>query len=579
MLVVKQFAILIALFGYQDANDKQTQLLTTFRGEFLKIDPSDSKINGAFKYGSDKNPLKKTRIRISRKFEIAKYEIPQNLWTSVMGKNPSKWKGPRNSVEMLTFDEAVEFCNRATKLMQKAKLIETHQYIRLPTEIEWEFAARAGTDSKYSFGKTAELIKDYAWYTGNAKGNDPPVGAKKPNPWGLYDVHGYLWEWCLNSRNAKSNHCNWQTWTKKEFSEKPVLRSGSWKDSAEELASSFRKEVDKSVSDDAVGLRCVLVSKLDDKKKSQLKLANGFSPTAQDSIVDSDRSMKLLWNDGEFTEGPAPAPDGSIYFSDIGNRIMKYVPSSGKVSIFREPSGRSNGLMFDRKGRLIVCEGANTGGGQRISIIEDGKARTLSDSFDGKRFNSPNDLAIDGKGRVYFTDPRYVGKEPRELDFEGVFLIEQNGKTIVATREVTKPNGILVSLDGKSVYLADHHPSGDRKLYQFQIQKDGTLKNRKQLFDFGKNRGIDGMTLDEKGNIYATAGSKADAGIYVFSPTGRQLAFITCPGSPTNCVFGIGNHNRTLFLTAAGPAGTNKYGLYSIELKNRGLNIVPDKSK
>src|SRR4051812_41124446 len=129
------------------------------------------------------------------------------------------------------------------------------------------------------------------------------------------------------------------------------------------------------------------------------------------------KSAKLekLWGDGEFTEGPCLGPDGCVYFSDIGNRIMKFDAAAGKTSVFRDPSGRSNGLKFDPAGRLVACEGANTGGKRRISVTEkDGTVKTLADKYAGKRFNSPNDLTIDAKGRIYFTDPRYVGDESRE---------------------------------------------------------------------------------------------------------------------------------------------------------------------
>lgn len=191
----------------------QDPLLKTFRSEFVDV-PSGPR--------------------------VAKYEVTQELWEKVMGANPSKWKGKRNSVEMLDYAEAVEFCAKATKLLREAKLIEAAEEIRLPTEAEWEVFARAGTSTAYSFGDDPKALGDYAWFTGNAQGNDPPVGAKKPNPWGLYDVHGYLWEWCSTADGGA------------------VLRGGSWKDKAEKLTSAFRQPAGKELKDDAVGLRCVL---------------------------------------------------------------------------------------------------------------------------------------------------------------------------------------------------------------------------------------------------------------------------------------------------------------------------------
>ena len=110
---------------------------------------------------------------------------------------------------------------------------------------------------------------------------------------------------------------------------------------------------------------------------------------------------------------------------------MKFDPKTGRTTVFREPSGRANGMVFDSLGRLIVAEGANTGGGRRVSITErDGTVRTLADNYDNKRFNSPNDVAVDRDGRVYVSDPRYVGNEPRELDSEGVYLIGSEGDVI-----------------------------------------------------------------------------------------------------------------------------------------------------
>jgi len=173
--------------------------------------------------------------------------------------------------------------------------------------------------------------------------------------------------------------------------------------------------------------------------------ADDFRPAAQDKIVPAGAKLELVWGEGEFTEGPALAADGSILFSDIGESIYRYDPKTGKTVLFRRPSGRANGLMFNQQGELIACEGANEGGNRRLSITtgidggKDGMVKTLADRYEGKRFNSPNDLAIDALGRVYFTDPRYVGNDTRELDFEGVFLVSPDGSVKLATREVQNP--------------------------------------------------------------------------------------------------------------------------------------------
>src|SRR3954464_4112403 len=152
--------------------------------------------------------------------------------------------------------------------------------------------------------------------------------------------------------------------------------------------------------------------------------AAAAAPESPAEVLAPGAKLEKLWGEGSFTEGGALAEDGAILFSDIGDRIMRFDPKTKAVSVFREPSGRANGLIFDPRGRLIAAEGANTGGARRVSITErDGTVRTLADRYRGKRFNSPNDVAVDRRGRVYFSDPRYVGSEPRELDFDGVFRI------------------------------------------------------------------------------------------------------------------------------------------------------------
>ena len=286
--------------------------------------------------------------------------------------------------------------------------------------------------------------------------------------------------------------------------------------------------------------------------------------------------LELIWEGGEFTEGPAVGPDGSVLFSDVGsNSIYKFSPSNKKVTTFRERSGRANGLIFDPKGNLIACEGANTGGGRRISMTtKDGKVRTLAKEWQGNRFNSPNDLAIDSAGKnIYFTDPRYVGEEKRELEFEGIFMVRPNGSTELATKDVKKPNGIIFSKDGKKVFVADHEVTNDgtRQLLSFSLTEEGKFENKQILHDFGPSRGIDGMALGPKGNIFATAGSDKEAGIYIFDPGGNLLQVIDLPGDPTNCTFGHGKDSLTLYVTAQSPKERKKrsYALYKLRLNKQ----------
>ncbi len=244
----------------------QGKLLKTFRDEFVAITPGEGKFPASFEMGraagghAAERPTHK--ITFKHKFAMAKYEVPQNLWEAVLGENPSKWKGPRNSVEMLNFDEAEAFCKKATALLRAAKLIEATQTIRLPSEAEWEYCARAGTTTIYSFGDDEKEFGKYGWFTGNAAGNDPPVGAKQANAWGLYDMHGYLSEWCTDTwhpdyKDAPADGRAWITDTEAGKAQR-VLRSGSWKDPVDRCTSSFRSAGTSDLRDDAVGLRCVL---------------------------------------------------------------------------------------------------------------------------------------------------------------------------------------------------------------------------------------------------------------------------------------------------------------------------------
>lgn len=244
-------------------HQRQTSLLEVFRDEFVEIHPGRGPLARSFRMGSESGSAAERPVRevtLHHDFSIAAYEVPQNLWEAVMGANPSRWKGPRNSVEMLSFHEAVAFCRAATRISRAAGLISARQVLRLPSEAEWEYCARAGTDTAYSFGDAIKDLGDFAWYTGNAKGNDPPVGAKKPNPWKLYDIHGYLWEWCADSWHPSyaGAPTDGSAWTAGGDASTGVLRGGSWKDKPEALTSRFRRRAPRSLRDDAVGLRCVL---------------------------------------------------------------------------------------------------------------------------------------------------------------------------------------------------------------------------------------------------------------------------------------------------------------------------------
>jgi gluconolactonase len=279
-----------------------------------------------------------------------------------------------------------------------------------------------------------------------------------------------------------------------------------------------------------------------------------------------------------FTEGPAADAEGNVYFTEItGNRILKYAPGENWTE-YRNPSRRANGLAFDPEGRLVACEGAAPGGGRQVTRTDmaSGKVEVLADNYEGKKFNSPNDLVIDRQGRIYFTDPRYGDQSGKELDTEDVYMIDTDGRvTRVLTKpDVNKPNGIGISPDGKTLYVADTiaEPK-EARVMAFDLADDGTPSNGRKHYSFGSGRGIDGMTIDTEGNIYGAAGNNNNppenlAGIYVISPSGELAGRIPAPeDSVTNCTFG-GEGLRTLYVTA----GKN---LYEIRTRNAGSLTYP----
>jgi len=239
--------------------------------EFVEITPGKGKFPAMFVMGDSglENSKPAHEVRLASRFWMAKTEVPQHLYTVVMGKDPSRWKGPRNSAELFTFGDANEFCRRLTELLRSAELLPADEEIRLPTEAEWEYCCRAGTTTAYSFGDTAvrpddtgnqaSLLNDFGWHTGNAAGNDPPAGAKKPNAWGLYDMHGYLWEFVADGwhDNYEGAPADGSAWKSDDPKGRLVVRGGSWKDRFDKLQSSSRRAVTPETADDAIGFRCV----------------------------------------------------------------------------------------------------------------------------------------------------------------------------------------------------------------------------------------------------------------------------------------------------------------------------------
>jgi formylglycine-generating enzyme required for sulfatase activity len=239
------------------------EVLKQFVEELVPLTPGMGKFPASFTMGSEDKDAPETekpaiKIILKTPFAIGRYEVTQELYQHVMGKNPSRWKGRRNSVEEVSWDDAQEFCKKLTAELRKSKRIAETEVIRLPSEAEWEYACRAGTTTRWSFGDKVEDLNDHGWYTGNAKGNDPPVGKKKPNPWGLYDMHGYVWEWCADTwspthEGAASDGSPRVSQTARER----VIRGGSWGDKAELTRSAARSGAQSKYQDDRIGFRCV----------------------------------------------------------------------------------------------------------------------------------------------------------------------------------------------------------------------------------------------------------------------------------------------------------------------------------
>jgi gluconolactonase len=255
----------------------------------------------------------------------------------------------------------------------------------------------------------------------------------------------------------------------------------------------------------------------------------------------------------KFTEGPAPDAQGNVYFTDQPNDRIHIWSTDSKLSTFMEPSGRSNGLCFDKEGRLWACADEKNEL-WRIDVKTKEKTVLVKD-YNGKLLNGPNDIWVRPDGGAYFTDPFY--KRPYwkrggiEQESQGVFFYSPDGKLTRVEGDVKQTNGIIGTADGKTLYVAD---IGANKSYAYDIQEDGILKNRRQFCAMGS----DGMTIDDAGNVYLTLGKA----VTVFDKTGKQVVKIDVPEGTTNVCFG-GKEMKTLFITA----GTS---LYSIEMKTKG---------
>ncbi len=276
------------------------------------------------------------------------------------------------------------------------------------------------------------------------------------------------------------------------------------------------------------------------------------------TLVFTDTAVERVATGFSFVEGPAWSPDGYLLFSDIpASRVLRFVGRNEVASVL-SPSGKANGLVFDSGGNLYLCQG----GARRVSkLSSDGKLEPLATAFNGRRFNSPNDLALDGAGGIYFTDPRYGSKDGMEQEVMAVYYIDRRGKVTRVIDDLIRPNGILVSLDGQQLYVAEPDL---RQLRSYPIERAGVVGDAMVLFTGDAEidgYGPDGMALDVLGNVYTTY-----RGVVVLTATGELVGRIDIPENPANCTFG-GEELKTLFVTA-------QKSLYQVRMRVAGAQAV-----
>ncbi len=286
---------------------------------------------------------------------------------------------------------------------------------------------------------------------------------------------------------------------------------------------------------------------------SQLLLAQSNDDIAALNLVQKGASLVQVSKQFTFTEGPAVDKKGNIFFTDQPNdKIWKY-SADGKLSLFMDKTGRSNGLYVDKKGRIIACADEKN----ELWAIDKGKVSVLLDNIKGLKANGPNDLWIDPKGGIYFTDPYYqrdywTRKKP-EIDKQNVYYLAKGAKEVtLVDGDLKQPNGIVGTPDGKYLFVADIR---DSKTYKYEIQADGKLSNR-QLF---APMGSDGMTLDTQGNLYLTG-----RGVTIYNKEGEKLGNIPVPSNWVgNICFG-GKDRKTLFITAS-------ESIYTLQMQVKGV--------
>ncbi len=281
-------------------------------------------------------------------------------------------------------------------------------------------------------------------------------------------------------------------------------------------------------------------------------------------LVDADAQAERLGSGCQFTEGPLwNAGAGYLLFSDIpANQIKRWSPDSG-ITNFRSPSGSSNGLTYDKQGRLIACEHGN----RRVSRTEaDGTIISIAAHYNGKRLNSPNDVVVKSDGSIYFTDPPYGIMDDdgetkgQELGFQGVYRLSADCRTLtLLADDFDRPNGLCFSPDESILYVDD---TARMHIRAFDLQPDGTLGNGRVFAEESGENGVpDGMKVDVRGNLYATG----PGGVWIFDASGKHLGIIKIPEITANLAWG-GRDWKSLFITAS-------TSIYRVECKVSGIQV------
>ena len=275
------------------------------------------------------------------------------------------------------------------------------------------------------------------------------------------------------------------------------------------------------------------------------------------NLVDRNAKLGVVATGFGFTEGPVWDQSGFLYVSDETiNKIYRLHPDGKKEEVIA--LGDPDGNTFDRQHRLIDCASALRA---IIEVTPDGKYKILADHYDGKKFNSPNDVIVGPDGALYFTDPTLdlVAGEKQEIPFQGVYRLDAKGAVQLLTKDLTQPNGLAFSPDGKRFYVDD---SEQRNIRVYDFAPNGTLTNGRIFGEEpgGKDDGVpDGMKVDQNGNIFVTG----PRGIWVWDAKGNHLGTIAMPEQPANLTWGDKDYG-TLYITAT-------TSVYRLQMKTKGF--------